>query len=335
MIHHDAPSFATFRHSSLVTNIIRIADINGPAVDPACIGGVISIGNFDGVHRGHAQLLREVRRQADLQSCPAVAVALFPHPAVLLRPETAPARLTPVERRACRMRSLGIDHLIVCQTTKELLSLTAKEFFDTLIIGKLSARGMVEGPNFFFGRNRAGNIETLGELCRDADVELTIVTSLRKGRDMVSSTRIREMLLRGNVHGARELLGYGHEIDGVVETGDQRGREIGFPTANLGNVEVIVPGPGVYAGWAAIDGGLIKRGAAIHIGESPTFESGDPGKVEVHLMDFDGDLYGHSLSVEFVDRVRDVKRFDSAEQLSEQLTADVERVRKLLKKKHS
>ncbi|TWU00760.1 bifunctional riboflavin kinase/FAD synthetase [Stieleria varia] len=318
-----------------MTSIVSLADLNAPAVDSVLQGGVISIGNFDGVHRGHALLLREVRRQADKRGCPAVAVTLFPHPAVLLRPESAPPRLTWLERRAERMHALGIDQLIICETTSELLSLTAESFFELLAIQHMGASGIVEGPNFYFGRDRAGDINTLGELCQRSGIELSVVTGFRKGHELVSSTRIRDALNRGNVHLACDMLGDAHRIRGRVVAGDGRGRTLGFPTANLDQIDVVVPAPGVYAGWAMIDGGLIRQAAAIHVGQSPTFDSGENGKVEVHLLDHNGDLYGHELYVDFVARVRDVARFESGEQLTQQLHQDVDRVRKLLRKSHS
>lgn len=288
-------------------------------------GGVISIGNFDGVHLGHASLLREVRRIADRLAVPAVVVVLDPHPATILRPDRAPARLTWIERRAERMATLGIDKLVVCPTTREFLQLTAEQFFRSLVAERLAAKAMVEGPNFFFGRDRGGDIATLGSLCQQSGIELRIVEPSRYAGQMVSSTRIRQLLEQGDVAGAALLLGTPYRIRGTVIGGARRGRAIGFPTANLGGVDVLVPGPGVYGGDVTIGGKRLT--AAIHIGPNPTFDCDGSLKVEIHLLDYDGDLYGQQLLVDLLFRVRDIARFDSVETLVGQLNQDVETIR--------
>ncbi len=291
-------------------------------------GGVITIGNFDGVHQGHASLLREVRRMADRLGGPAVAVVLDPHPASILRPERAPTRLTWIERRAELMSAFGIDALVVCPTSREFLSLTAESFFQSLVVERLQARAMVEGPNFFFGRNRGGDIQTLGRLCGDAGIELQIIQPSEFGGEMVSSTRIRQLLEQGQIEQAVNLLGAPYRIRGRVVRGARRGREIGFPTANLGDIDVLIPGPGVYGGYMVA--GSQPQVAAIHVGPNPTFESDGNLKVEVHLLDYDGDLYGRLLPVDVEIRVRDIARFDSAQSLVGQLNQDVDFIRSRL-----
>ncbi len=306
-----------------MTQIVSLAQVS-----EANRGGVISIGNFDGVHRGHATLLREVRRLADELAGPAIAVVLDPHPAAILRPEQQPARLSGIDRRAELMSSLGIDYLIACTTTPEFLQLSAETFFHSLVRDQLAARAVVEGPNFFFGRGRGGDIDTLSELCRQSSIQLSIVEPTTADQGMISSTRIRELLSDAKVERASQLLGSPYRIGGRVVGGAKRGREIGFPTANLVDVDVVIPAHGVYGGYAMIAGRRYQ--AAIHVGPSPTFEVDGASKIEIHLLDFDGDLYGQTLLVDFVVHVRDIARFDSAEMLAEQLARDVNTIRSRL-----
>lgn len=287
--------------------------------------GVITIGNFDGVHRGHATLLREVRSLADQMGGPAVAVVLDPHPASILRPDRAPQRLSWIERRAEKMQPLGIDCLVVCETTPEFLRMTADQFFHSLVVQRLAARAIVEGPNFFFGRDRGGNVDHLQTLCDEQDLQLRIVDASHWQGQMISSTRIRGLLMDGKVAEATELLGQPHRIRGTVVQGDRRGRKIGFPTANLDHIDVVVPKAGVYGGLVRVR--EMTHPAAIHIGPNPTFVQDGSVKVEAHLLDFQGDLYGSQLLLDFHFHVRDIARFDSAESLVKQLHRDVETVR--------
>ncbi|MFK8114608.1 MAG: bifunctional riboflavin kinase/FAD synthetase [Rubripirellula sp.] len=293
-------------------------------------GGVITIGNFDGVHQGHAMLLGQVRELADERGCPAVAVVLDPHPVTILRPDLVYRRLTRIERRAALMHEHGIDALVVCKTTSRFLQLTASEFFDSLVVGCLKASAMFEGPNFFFGRDRGGDVAVLQELCDRNGVDLRIVEPTCEGAEMVSSTRIRRLLETGNVEKANSMLGHPYLIRGTVTTGAKRGREIGFPTANLVDMDVVVPAPGVYGGFATVEGMDVAQVAAIHIGPNPTFEQDGESKVEIHLLGYDGDLYGQQLQVDFVTRVRNIMRFGSANELIEQLHKDIQTIRERL-----
>jgi riboflavin kinase/FMN adenylyltransferase len=330
-----------FRVSWLhVTNIVPLTIVTqvtqsqapepvSAATDLSAIqGAVITIGNFDGVHLGHAALLGNVKALARRMGGPAVAVVLDPHPATILRPDAAPVRLTWIERRAELMEQLGIDALVVCETSPEFLSLTADEFFRLLVIQRLQARAIVEGPNFFFGRDRGGDIAVLKELCEAENVDLQIVPPASADGQMISSTRIRELLGAGNVEDAAALLGTQPRIRGSVARGAGRGRQIGFPTANLINIDVVVPAVGVYGGTAEVNGCEFQ--AAIHIGPNPTFEHDGATKVEIHLLDFDGDLYDQVLLVDFVMRVRDIARFDSADRLIQQLEQDITIIRSRL-----
>ena len=293
-------------------------------------GGVISIGNFDGVHRGHAALLGRVCELARKLGGPSVAVVLDPHPVSLLRPDAAPQRLTTIGRRLERLTELGVDFLVVCSINREFLNLSAGKFFQSLVVKKLRAKGIIEGPNFFFGRNRGGNIESLKAFCDAAEIQCVIAGSIQRDEEMISSTRIRNALMSGEIVQANELLGAPYQLEGVVGKGHKRGRQLGFPTANLDAIPTLVPKNGVYGGVTQVDGRFIP--AAIHIGPNPTFESSDVRKVEVHLLDFRGDLYGQRLVVDFHTRVRNIARFDSPEQLIQQLAQDIQIVRDSLAK---
>jgi riboflavin kinase/FMN adenylyltransferase len=324
-----------------VTHLVRLDDVTDTVR-----GGAISIGNFDGVHLGHAALLAKVRAEADRLGGPAVAVVLDPHPAAILRPDRVPPRLTGLERRAELVSPLGIDFLVVCPVSAEFLRMSAETFFDDLVLRRLGARAIVEGPNFFFGHQRKGDVAYLESLCRVHGIELMVVepherpvtrASLRRPGNrgdsgMISSTRIRDLIARGEIEAATELLGHPHRIRGRVVRGDGRGRTIGFPTANLTEIDVMVPAPGVYGGVAmpARD----PRGAAIHIGPRPTFEAHGGEQVEVHVLDFEGDLYGQWLQVDLLTHVRDIARFESADQLIEQLSDDLRTIRHRLPERH-
>ena len=301
-----------------------------------CRGGAISIGNFDGVHRGHAVLLSRVRKMADRLGGPAIAVTFDPHPGQLLRPELAPTRLTSIPVRAERMSELGIDALVVCETTQDLLNLSAADFFQRLVCDRLDAKGIVEGPNFFFGKDRGGDIEVLRQMANESSREIEIVEAQLNGDRMVSSSMIRKCLTDGDVDEAALLFGHRHLINGVVSKGAQRGRTLGFPTANLEQIDALVPKAGVYAGRACLpsdnasENNNQQYAAAIHIGPNPTFDDDASVKVEVHLIDYDGELYDQTLRIEFVSRVRDVQRFESSDQLKTQLSKDVQSVRDLV-----
>lgn len=293
---------------------------------PAALrGGAVSIGNFDGVHRGHALLVAELKRLADAVGGPAVVLTFDPHPASLLRPERPLPRLTTIERRAELLASLGVAATVVCPVDRDLLRMHAEAFFERTLVEALAARGVVEGPNFFFGRNREGDIEKLGELCGRRGMQLRVVAAAAEAGEMVSSTRVRALIAAGEVAAANAMLTSPYRVCGVVGHGAARGQQLGFPTANLEATETLLPGPGVYAGRVAW--GQVSHAAAINIGPNPTFAEAE-GKVEVHLLDFAGDLYGERLQVDFIDRVRDIHRFASVDRLREQLREDIDRVRR-------
>jgi riboflavin kinase/FMN adenylyltransferase len=292
----------------------------------SCRGGALAIGNFAGVHRGHLALLAELRRQAVAVGGPAVAVTFDPHPLQLLRPEQFQPLLTTVADRAALLEANGADQVVILRTTPDLLQLSAEEFFSRVVRAQLAARAMVEGVNFGFGHNREGDVEMLRRLCAAAGLLLAVVPPLTANGVTISSSRVRDALVRGDAREAAALLGRPYRLRGTVGTGQRRGQQLGFPTANLELAETLVPGDGVYA-VRVHHQGTVWPGAA-NIGPNPTFGE-QARKVEVHLIGFQGDLYGQVLAADFIERLRDTRPFDGVAQLVEQLRLDVERARQI------
>ncbi|MFO0881478.1 MAG: bifunctional riboflavin kinase/FAD synthetase [Gemmataceae bacterium] len=292
-----------------------------------CRNGAIAIGNFDGAHCGHARLIEELSQAAQTVAGPAVAVTFHPHPRALLRPQALTEVLTTLADRTALLHQLGADHVVVLCSTIELFRLRAADFFDQVIVRSLAARAMVEGPNFCFGYEREGDIPRLRALCAAAEIDLRIVPPVLLEETEVSSSRIREALMQGDLVMANRLLGRPYQISGVVGPGERRGRTLGFPTANLQQIPTVVPAEGVYAVTLRLESGARHAGAA-NIGANPTFEE-SARKVEIHLIGFDGDLYGQKLDVNFHARLRDTRRFNSVEELVSQLNRDVDQARQI------
>ena len=284
-------------------------------------GGVLSIGNFDGVHRGHQSMIRTLVQQAKKRDVPSIVMTFSPSPIEILKPEYAPPRLTTLERKTELLASLGVDCLVIFPASKEFLSLSADQFFKQIIQEAVDAKCLVEGENFFFGKDRAGNVETLFQFCNSAKIDFIVADSVFHQNELISSSRIRIAITQGEVKTAAELLGETYQVAGVVVPGAARGREIGFPTANLEQIETLLPKQGVYAGRATVDGTAYP--AAINIGANPTFKESD-SKMEVHLIGFSGDLYDQQLKVDFFKRLRDVVEFKNSKELQTQLANDVE-----------
>ena len=284
-------------------------------------GGFVSIGNFDGVHLGHQRILKELVDQSRNTNSPSVVLTFDPHPIHLLRPEVAPPRLTTPERKAELIMACGVDHVIAYPTDNDLLGLDPESFFEQIVQQKLLARGLVEGPNFFFGKNRAGTIETLQQLCDSHQLSLKIVTAEKSDHGMISSSAIRKALFEGDVTAAAKQLGRPYSISGRVVSGAKRGREIGFPTANLAEVETALPADGVYACQCVLE--EKQWPVAVSIGGNPTFDDAQH-KVEAHLIGYEGELYGETLRVEFLSRIRAMRRFESRDDLIAQLGEDIE-----------
>jgi riboflavin kinase / FMN adenylyltransferase len=283
--------------------------------------GAVAIGNFDGVHRGHARIVERAIRQARQVGGPAVIFTFDPHPVRILRPDQAPPPLTWTDRKAELLSALGVDAVIAYPTDEELLQLGPREFFERVVRDQLDARAMVEGPNFYFGHNRAGTIEVLKQLTAEAGIPLDIVDPLVVDGQYVSSSRIRKLLVAGEVDKACELLTEPYRIRGMVVHGAGRGMKLGVGTANLDAIDTLLPGPGVYAGRGWVDGA--RWPAAINIGPNPTFGEGVM-KVEVHLVGWTGGpLYGQPLEVDFLSSLRNIEKFASIDLLREQLAKDI------------
>lgn len=291
-------------------------------------GGAVSVGNFDGVHRGHAQLIGDLVAAARRHSGRALVMTFDPPPTALLFPERRlSSPLTSIERRAELLFGLGVDALIAYPTDASLLSMSALDFFQQIIVGRLQAQAMVEGPNFRFGRGRDGDVAGLAEMCAAAQVDFQVTQPSADMGGMISSTRIRDALAVGDVRIANSWLTQSYALSGIVAVGAQRGREVGFPTANLTQIQSLIPGPGVYAGQVQFfeqpEGVPSAYPAAVHIGPNPTFDESRT-KVEVHLIGYAGEsLYGQRLEVSLLEKVREVCKFASIEELRAQIVRDV------------
>ena len=331
-----APDPATVTHAAPDPAAARPDDWSID-VPPAARGGLLSVGNFDGVHRGHAAILAVLKRQADERGVPAVAVTFDPHPVAVLRPEHAPPLLTTHDRRADLLRAAGADAVVRLPVTPALLAQTAREFFERALLGAFGAVGVVEGGDFRFGRDRGGDVAKLRAWGEPhgwtvATVGPVLFPSREQengGGEPISSSRIRRLIADGDVTAANGLLGRPHRLAGTVVPGAGRGRKLGFPTANLAGLDVLAPAPGVYAGRCDVDGTAYP--AALHLGPRPTFDAGPP-TAEAHLLDFTGDLYGRTLAVDLLARVRGVRAFDGADDLKRQVAADLATIRTLFRR---
>lgn len=293
---------------------------------PEFRSGAVSIGNFDGVHRGHARICERLVAHARQLGGRAVVFTFDPHPVRILRPGQAPPPLTWTDRKAELLAEQGVDAVVAYPTNEELLRLSAREFFTQILCRELGARAIVEGPNFYFGHDRGGDVRLLAALAREHQIELEVVPPLVQGDDYVSSSRIRRLLTEGHVAEAGQLLTQPYRIRGMVTHGAGRGGRIGFPTANLEAIDTLLPAEGVYAGRVSFEGRPWP--AAINIGGNPTFGE-QAHKVEVHLIDFHGPLYGQPLEVDFLARLRATRPFAGVGELQTQLAADVAAARQV------
>lgn len=290
--------------------------------------GAITVGNFDGVHLGHRELIAGALAEAASFGGPAVVVTFDPPPLAVLVPSALKPPLTTPSERNQLLLAAGCDRVVSLKTDAGLLALGPEAFFEDVVLGLFRAKAIVEGFNFRFGRARTGDTTELRRLCDKHGVRFREVQPLLDNGEAVSSSRIRTAVGSGDVEAATRLLGREYTITGTVETGAKRGRTIGFPTANLGGVRTLVPGTGVYAVRATVDG--MTCAAAANVGTNPTFGE-DARKIEVHLLDFRGDLYGCEMRVAFVKRLRDTRPFSGVVELVEQLKQDIEQARVLMR----
>jgi riboflavin kinase/FMN adenylyltransferase len=289
---------------------------------------VVTIGVFDGVHRGHAAIIGRAVETAREQGLRSVLLTFVPHPSEVVRPGTHPPVLTTLMRRSELVEQLGVDVFCALPFTREFSQLAPAEFAHEALVARLHAATVIVGENFRFGHKAAGDVATLAELGRTFGFTAQGIGLLAEGGTPISATYVRSCVQAGDLDAAAVALGRPHRVDGIVERGDERGRTLGFPTANLRT-------DGVYAGrvvrldeWGRTVGPL--GDAAISVGTNPTFEVRQR-RVEAFVLDFDGDLYGDGLGVEFVHRLRGMERFDGVDALVAQMHDDVKQTRDVLK----
>ncbi|MFW6720128.1 bifunctional riboflavin kinase/FAD synthetase [Streptomyces sp. MAR4 CNY-716] len=293
---------------------------------------VVTIGSFDGVHRGHQLIIgRTVARAREL-GVQSVVVTFDPHPTEVVRPGSHPPLLAAHHRRAELMADLGVDALLILPFTAEFSKLSPADFVVKVLVDKLHAQCVVEGPNFRFGHKAAGDVAFLASLGGTYDYAVDVVdlqvSGTAGGGEPFSSTLARRLIAEGDVAGAAEVLGRPHRVEGIVVRGAQRGRELGFPTANLETLpHTAVPADGVYAGWLDADGERMP--AAVSVGTNPHFD-GTERTVEAYALDRDDlDLYGMHVAVDFLAFVRGQERFETVEDLKTQMRRDVDTCREL------
>ena len=309
---------------------------NGLDEVPADLGATVAtLGNFDGVHRGHRAVLARLTERAATAGLQSVAVTFDPHPIAVLYPERAPVALTSLDQRLALLAKTGLDAVLVLEFTREFASQTPEEFVDTVFVGALHARAIVVGADTRFGVRNSGSVQTLIDLGKTRGFEVTSIADVGEG-ERWSSTGVRAALVAGDVETATRMLGRLPRVAGTVVHGDHRGRLLGFPTANLGGrIEGQIPADGVYAGWLTrldlpVDAVDRVLPTAISIGTNPTFDGVDR-RVEGYVIDrHDLDLYGERIAYDMVTRLRETLRFDGIDPLVVQMHADVARCREVL-----
>jgi riboflavin kinase/FMN adenylyltransferase len=295
---------------------------------------VITIGAYDGVHRGHQAVVSDVKRLASDLGCRSVVVTFDRHPASIVRPESAPKLLTDLDQKLELLEATGVDATVLVRFDEQQSFESATDFVERVLVKCLATRTVVVGSDFHFGRHRSGNVALLRELgaIHDFDVQPRELVPRADGIDEpISSTAIRRALAGGQVELAAQMLGHAFEARGPVVKGDQRGRQLGFPTANVEvSNQLCVPADGVYAGWYQRPDG-VTHPCAINLGRRPTFfEHADHSLLEAHLIDFAGDLYTEAARVQFTHFLRSERKFDGIDALITQLKQDIENARAVL-----
>ncbi len=309
---------------AVTRRIAGLMVVRGSSAFQAPAAVAVTIGNFDGVHLGHRELLRRTVAKARAEGATSVALTFSPHPVRFFSPLSRFYEITGPDEKAALIAETGVDALVVEPFDGGVGSMWPPDFAREILARRLRARWVIVGYDFTFGRNRTGSPARLAELGREVGFDVEVVPPLMRGGAIVSSSRIRELLLAGRVREAGELLCRPYRVSGPVVTGAGRGRKLGFPTANVQFSQELIPLPGVYVVEAEVDG-TSRRGVA-NVGFNPTFGENSLG-VEVHLLDFEGDLYGKAMSVFFRDRVRDERKFKSVEELARQIAKDVQYAR--------
>ena len=293
-------------------------------------GCVLTIGNFDGVHLGHQHIIASARQLADRNDLPVAALTFDPPPDLVLRPSAVPQRISPSDQKCELLTEAGADYAVTLHTDRQLLAKTADEFVDDIILAAFSPSVVLEGQNFFFGRGREGNIEALVRFGSEKGFDVVIAEPVTIELDAqhlsISSTLVRRLLAGGRVQDAARCLGRDFTLYGRVVPGLQRGRKLDYPTANVDAGDQITPGDGIYAAWATVSGA--EYPAAVSIGCNPTFDAAEHA-IEAFLLNAEGNLYDETMSLRFLERIRDMQRFDSPQGLKAQIARDVRRVREI------
>ena len=290
---------------------------------------VVTLGNFDGVHLGHQEIFRRVLARSRELGFPSVALSFYPHPLKILRPQDAPLMLLPLKEKVRLMEKLGLENFLCIRFTKDFASLSARRFVERILVGSLRAKEVFVGKDYRFGKARKGNVELLSRLGKEFGFRVNVVEPVVVDGILVSSTRIRRMLLEGRVKEAMKLLGRPYKLLGKVVKGAGRGRVLGFPTANIEPENELIPKVGVYC--VAVEVENMTHPGVVNIGFNPTFEEDKRVKIEVHIIDFSGELYNKEIGVSFLKRIRGEIRFSSAEELVKRIAKDVEEARAIWK----
>jgi riboflavin kinase / FMN adenylyltransferase len=289
-------------------------------------GRVVTLGVFDGVHRGHARILAALRKNAVRLGVPAAVITFDDHPHGTLAPERRPPRLATDAQRLARMQALGVDEVFLVHFTRRLADTPAEVFVRRVLVRRLCVRHMVVGEDFMFGRGTEGDIPLLRRLGMELGFGVTVVPAWRDRGRTVSSTLLRRRVAAGDIAGARRWLGWDYALHGKVIHGEGRGGTIGLPTANLKTIHEIVPAPGVYAVLLHLRGR--EWPALCHIGRKPTFHTYGPATIEIHIPGWKGPLYGRRLEARFLQQLRGVRKFSGPEALRRQVRRDWEKAEK-------
>lgn len=293
-------------------------------VPPDLRGAVLAIGNFDGVHRGHQAVLAQTRAIATAIGAPAGVMAFEPHPRAFFQPTAEHFRLTDLADKLRLLEELGLELAVILTFDAALAGLEAKDFIDLVLVRGLGVRGIVIGYDFHFGKGRKGTPQMLLEAGRSHGFSVTIVEPQKDGQEVFSSTKARDLIAAGRVREAADILGHWWRVSGQVIAGARRGREMGFPTANIALAKGVSLAHGIYA----VRVNLARRGyaGAAYLGTRPTFDNGAP-VLEVHILDWAGDLYGKTISVDFLEHLRGDQEYPSADALAAQIKLDCDRAR--------
>ena len=308
-----------------MTIIRDLSELKSPPKNP-----VITIGNFDGVHKGHVSLFDKVKEIAKEIDGVSIVMTFYPHPVKVLTNGNGPPLITPIQQKLRLIKETGIDIILCLPFTKEFAAMPAKDFVEKILVDRVGIKYLVVGYDYSFGKNREGNIDFLRKMADKFGFSVVVVGPVSINGTVVSSTRIRDFVQQGRLEEAKRLLGRNYQVCGIVVKGKDRGAKIlGYPTANLRLIDELTPKTGVYAVKVLIDD-KVYNGVA-NIGYNPTFENG-AFSVETHVFDFKGDLLGKEIRVDFIKRLRDEKRFNNPEELAHQISRDVEEAKKILER---